>query len=148
MTVHFDGMGPTWSILVREGASTFANVTHGIVADADQYPTSRTISTFDKRELDRDAATVVYSIYNPVHNVHRKMDWCYRNIPGVRVLRRTHQSIDVPLLDPTTGIVKIAEASTLHLEEGEGYQDRMLGAASKARTVSYTHLTLPTNREV
>lgn len=133
MTVHFEGMGPTWSVLVKEGATLFANITHGIVADADQYPTPHTLKTLDKREFDRDASNVVYTIYNPTHNVKRKMDWCYRNIPGVRVRRRTHQSVEVPLLNPETGVYKIVEASTFELEEGEGYQDRKLGAATKAR---------------
>jgi hypothetical protein len=42
--VHFDGMGPTWTILVKKGLELFPNITHGIVADADFAPMSASTS--------------------------------------------------------------------------------------------------------
>jgi hypothetical protein len=29
--VHFDGMGPTWSVLVKKGLEHYPNITHGDV---------------------------------------------------------------------------------------------------------------------
>ena len=39
VVVEFDGMGPTWTILVERGLAAFPDATHGIIADADFTPT-------------------------------------------------------------------------------------------------------------
>jgi hypothetical protein len=40
VVVEFDGMGPTWTILVERGLAAFPEATHGIIADADFTPTT------------------------------------------------------------------------------------------------------------
>jgi hypothetical protein len=39
VVVEFDGMGPTWTVLVERGLEAFPQATHGILADADFTPT-------------------------------------------------------------------------------------------------------------
>ena len=38
----------------------------------------------------------MYTIYTQDHLNQRYMDWIYRNIPGAKVKRRTHQVVEVP----------------------------------------------------
>jgi hypothetical protein len=129
VTVHFDGMGPTWTVLVQEGLKRFPNITHGIIADADFRPM---VASFDKAELDVNASKVLFTMYSPDHTRTRKLDWIYRNVPGVRILRRTHQSLDVP--PGPSGNVVVGEVTTLPVDEAEGgYQDRTGGVLGKSQ---------------
>jgi len=93
--VHFDGMGPTWTVLVKEGYKSFPEATHGILADADFAPMK---STLNKMELDVRCSKHMYTIWTEDHRNERKMDWIYRNVAGVVVRRRTHQILEVPEL--------------------------------------------------
>jgi tetratricopeptide (TPR) repeat protein len=100
VTVHFDGMGPTWTKLVEAGWQYYPNITHGILADADFAPTDETLRAggFDKRELDVRCSKHIYTIVSADRSRtnSRKLDWIYRNMPGVTVKRRTHQSLHAP----------------------------------------------------
>jgi hypothetical protein len=151
VVVEFDGMGPTWTVLVQKGLELFPNATHGVLSDADFTPT---ITWLDKRQLKMECSKHMYKIRSmdggTVRNTHihtyththththvictrsgqwtgarygtwtgftaaflqlsvitlliishntnkvRNMDWIYRNIPGAKVERRTHQSLNVP----------------------------------------------------
>jgi hypothetical protein len=129
VTVHFDGMGPTWTVLVQEGLKRFPNITHGIIADADFRPM---VASFDKMELDIRCSKHLFTMYTPEHNNRRKLDWIYRNVPGARVERRTHQSVVVPPLPQQE--VFITEVTSLSLDEAAGgYQDRTGGNLGKAK---------------
>jgi len=129
VTVHFDGMGPTWTRLVEAGWEAFPHVTHGILADADFAPLS---ASMDKMELDIRASKALYTIYSADHAHKRKLDWVYRNMPGVTVQRRTHQALVVPELPDQE--VFITELATLRVDERPGgYQDRAGGARAKAQ---------------
>ena len=113
VVVDFDGMGPTWTVLVKRGIEAFPNATHGIISDADFTPR---VKTLNKMDLDITCSKHHYTVRLPdsyryptccqdpteclVQVVEadrtgtRTIDWIYRNIPGARVERRTHQ---VPL---------------------------------------------------
>lgn len=122
VTVKFDGMGPTWTILVERGLKDFPNATHGIVADADFMPL---VDHLDKMELDIRCSKHMYTIWTEDHKNSRKMDWIYRNIPGAKVLRRTHQTVSVPDL-PYQEVYQTL--INLPVEERTGgYQDRTPG---------------------
>lgn len=92
-TVHFDGMGPTWTQLVKAGLELFPNATHGIIADADFMPMQ---DRMDKMQLDTRCSKHMFTIWTEDHMNERKMDWIYRNIPGAEVKRRAHQVVEVP----------------------------------------------------
>lgn len=117
--VNFDGMGPTWTKLVEHGIEHYPNATHGIVADADFMPMQ---DTLDKFQLDTRCSKHMYTIYTEDHQHNRKMDWIYRNIPGARVNRRVHQTVEVPELPNQEVFQTLID---LNIEERTGgYQDR------------------------
>lgn len=125
VTVHFDGMGPTWSRLCRKGVELFPGVTHGILADADFAPR---VETFAASQLDVRQSKHLFSIWNEA-GVQRKLDWIYRNVKGVHVERRTHQVLRVP---PLPGQQVFMTEVSLHLDEqAGGYQDRTGGSLGK-----------------
>ena len=63
----------------------------------------------------------------------RNMDWIYRNIPGAKVSRRTHQSLDVPVIP---GQRQYQTLVNIVVQEFEGgYQDRT-GARSPSPSLS------------
>ena len=118
MVVDFDGMGPTWTKIVERGLEAYPNATHGILSDADFTPTTKRL---DKMELDVRCSKHMFSIRSKEHTV-RRMDWIYRNIPGARVERRTHQALRVPELPGGHPYQTLID-----LEVNEytgGYQDR------------------------
>ena len=53
-------------------------------------------AALDKTQLRRECSKHMYKIRSPDGRTVRNMDWIYRNIPGAKVLRRTHQSLSVP----------------------------------------------------
>ena len=59
VVVAFDGMGPTWTVLVQKGLELFPNATHGILSDADFTPT---IKSLDKRQLKMECSKHMYKI--------------------------------------------------------------------------------------
>lgn len=129
VTVHFDGMGPTWTQLVKAGWESYPNVTHGILADADFAPM---VDSFDKMELDIRCSKHIYTIYTADHANARKLDWIYRNMPGVDVRRRTHQALHAPPIPEQD--MFITEVNSLTIDEAPGgYQDRTGGSKGKAR---------------
>jgi hypothetical protein len=120
--VKFDGMGPTWSLLAEAGLRKFPQATHGIIADADFAPMNNFL---DKMELDIRCSKHMYTIWTADHRNERKMDWIYRNIKGAKVLRRTHQIVEVPKLPEQEVFQTLIN---LPIEESEGgYQDRTPG---------------------
>jgi tetratricopeptide (TPR) repeat protein len=117
--VNFDGMGPTWTQLVKHGLKHYPNATHGIIADADFMPMQ---DTLDKYQLDIRCSKHMYTIYTEDHQHNRKMDWIYRNIEGAEVKRRVHQTLEVPALPNQEVFQTLID---LNIEEREGgYQDR------------------------
>lgn len=119
VVVDFDGMGPTWTILVEHGVANFPEATHGIIADADFKPME---GTLDKWQLDVRCSKHMYTIWTGDHSNARKMDWIYRNIPGARVERRVHQTVKVPALPDQEVFQTLID---LQIEEQTGgYQDR------------------------
>ena len=124
VTVHFDGMGPTWTQLVQAGLYFYPQATHGIIADADFSPMDSMLASgaWDKMELDVRCSKHMYTIWTEDHNTHRRMDWIYRNIYGAKIERRTHQILTVPKL-PNQEVFQTL--TTLAVDEREGgYQDR------------------------
>ena len=124
VTVHFDGMGPTWTQLVQAGLYFYPQATHGIIADADFSPMDSMlpVGAWDKMELDVRCSKHMYTIWTEDHNTHRRMDWMYRNLYGVKIERRTHQIVTVPAL-PNQEVFQTL--TTLAVDEREGgYQDR------------------------
>ena len=124
VTVHFEGMGPTWTQLVQAGLHFYPQATHGIIADADFAPMDSVTASgaWDKMELDVRCSKHMYTIWTEDHNTHRRMDWIYRNIYGAKVERRTHQILTVPTL-PNQQVFQTL--TTLAVDEREGgYQDR------------------------
>jgi hypothetical protein len=119
VVVNFDGMGPTWTILVKHGLKHYPNATHGIIADADFMPMH---DHLDKYQLDIRCSKHMYTIYTEDHQHNRKMDWIYRNIEGAMVKRRVHQTLEVP---PMPNQEVFQTLIDLNIEEREGgYQDR------------------------
>jgi len=119
VVVAFDGMGPTWTKLVERGLEAFPNATHGIIADADFTPMQ---SSLDKSQLILECSKHMYRIRSTDGSTVRNMDWIYRNIPGAKVERRTHQSLSVPKI-PGQRVFQ----TMIDLEVQEftgGYQDR------------------------
>ena len=93
LIVDFDGMGPTWTKVVEHGLKKYPQATHGILADADFTPLPQTLSKWD---LDTGCSKLQFTVLEADGTGTRVMDWIYRNIPGVRVERRTHQILLVP----------------------------------------------------
>jgi tetratricopeptide (TPR) repeat protein len=122
VVVKFDGMGPTWSILVEEGLKRYPEATHGIIADADFKPMS---DKLDKMQLDIRCSKHMYTVWTETHDNERKMDWIYRNIPGAVVKRRTHQTLEVPEL-PNQEVFQTLIDLAVEERTG-GYQDRTPG---------------------
>jgi hypothetical protein len=54
-------------------------------------------STLDRNTLDIRCSKHMYTVWDGDHANERRMDWVYRNIPGARITRRTHQVIEVPV---------------------------------------------------
>lgn len=128
VTVHFDGMGPTWSQLVDAGVEHYPEATHGILADADFAPRH---ASLDKMELDIGCSKILYKVYSE-SNAYRKLDWIYRNVRGAKVLRRTHQSLHVPPLPEQHW--HVCEAASFEFTERTGgFQDRSGGNVAKQR---------------
>jgi hypothetical protein len=123
VTVHFDGMGPTWTELVIVGVNEYPQCTHGIISDADFAPLNPT--TFNKMDLDVRCSKHMYSIWGENMTNERKMDWIYRNIPGAHVTRRTHQILEVPAL-PDQEVFQTLVGLQVTEQTG-GYQDRTPG---------------------
>ena len=124
VTVHFTGMGPTWTQLVQAGLHFYPQATHGIIADADFAPMDGMLprGAWDKMELDVRCSKHMYTIWTEDHNTHRRMDWIYRNIHGAKVERRTHQILTVPEL-PNQQVFQTLTSLAVDEREG-GYQDR------------------------
>ena len=119
--VHFVDMGTTWGELVEYGIQYYGEYTHGIMADADFMP----ISKLDKNELRMDVWKHTVKIYTQGTDATREVDWVYRNVEGVKVKRRTHQIIEVPLLPQQKQEDVITPMLNWILEEKPGgYQDR------------------------
>ena len=57
--VNFDGMGPTWTVLVKKGLELYPNATHGVLSDADFTPT---ITSLDKWQLKMECSKHMYRI--------------------------------------------------------------------------------------
>ena len=113
-------MGTTWSVLVNKGVELYPQATHGIMADADFCPLQ---TKFDKRELKLTEWKHTFTVKEHKTGNTRTLDWIYRNKPGVKVTRRTHQTIEVPV----EGDQQLVAASTVSLlveERQGGYQDR------------------------
>jgi hypothetical protein len=66
---------------------------HGILADADYTPLNL---NFDRSELSLWTSAQLFRVFNEEQTNERQLDWIYRNIPGARVVRRCHHSIQVP----------------------------------------------------
>ena len=133
-------MGPTWTKLTDKGWELFPEGTHGIVADADYVPTDRMVANFNKYDLDINANKLLYKLWNDPNAVSdvRKMDWIYRNMPGVKVTRRVHQTVTVPSFFNSNSI-RVEEAHSVDiLELGGGYQLRTL--SSRGRNMRYIAL--------
>lgn len=128
VTVHFTGIGPTWTELVDVGVREYPNVTHGIIADADFKPM---VDRLDRMELDTRCAKHMYTIWTEDHRNERKMDWIYRNIPGAKVKRRTHQVVEVPAF-PHAEVLQTMVNLPLEERTG-GYQDRTPGKQKRYR---------------
>lgn len=133
-------MGPTWTKLTDKGWELFPEGTHGIVADADYVPTDRMIANFDKHDLHIGANKLLYKLWNDPNAVSdvRKMDWIYRNMPGVKVTRRVHQTVTTPAFYASDSI-RVEEAHSIDiLELGGGYQLRTM--SSRGRNLRYIKL--------
>ena len=147
VNVSFDGMGPTWTVLVDEGVASFPDATFGIIADADHAPV---VETFNRDELRYNPATdgeharapivLIYSILTETPqgaSIRRRIDWMYRNIPGFSVVRRVHQQLHYHNASWTSPDDVPAHRYhhrriSLELTERTGsYQDRVLGAVGK-----------------
>ena len=119
VVVKFDGMGPTWTELVQKGLELYPQASHGILSDADFTPETKFL---DKRQLKRECSKHMYKIKSPDGGTVRNMDWIYRNIPGAKVERRTHQSLNVPAIPGQTVYQTLID---IVVQEHEGgYQDR------------------------
>jgi hypothetical protein len=121
----FDGMGPSWSEIVKEGYESYPEATHGIISDADFAPLN--VKAFDKRELDIRASKLSYTMWTEDHQHHRNLDWIYRNVRGAYVARRTHQQVKVPSLpdQATHNDVYRGHVQSLPCDERTGgFQDR------------------------
>jgi len=119
--VTFDGMGPALTQLVKRGLERYPNATHGVLADADFTPISTPLD-WSKHELDLTTSKHSFTIWNEKGKEWRKMDWIYRNIPGVHVIRRTHQTVEVPSIP---GQLRYTKEITFQVREYTGgYQDR------------------------
>jgi hypothetical protein len=59
VVVNFDGMGPTWTVLVKKGLELYPNATHGVLSDADFTPT---ITSLDKWQLKLECSKHMYRI--------------------------------------------------------------------------------------
>lgn len=119
VTLPFNGMGPTWSVLVKEGLHEYPTITHGILADADFTPLG---SRLDRHQLDVRCSKHMYTIINSDRTSSRLMDWIYRNIAHVNVTRRTHQTLNAPAL-PDQQVFQTLVSLTIEEHEG-GYGDR------------------------
>ena len=119
VVVHFDGIGPTWNILMQHGIKNYPNITHGIIADADFRPMQ---DKLNKMELDVRCSKLMFTIFTEDKLNHRLLDWIYRNIEGATVSRRTHQMINVPKIPGQPVFQKLINLKVD--EQTGGYQDR------------------------
>ena len=108
VTVHFDGMGPTWTELVEYGIKHFPNATHGIVTDADFTPIT---TRLDKWQLNTECSKHMYRIRSAGDNV-RNMDWIYRNLPGAKVERRVMTPLRVSVFVRVRACVRANECAS------------------------------------
>mmetsp|Transcript_45406 Transcript_45406/g.106647 ORF Transcript_45406/g.106647 Transcript_45406/m.106647 type:complete len:580 (-) Transcript_45406:109-1848(-) len=135
MVVEFDGMGPTWTKLVERGIEAFPNATHGLISDADFTPIT---TRLDKNQLRMDCSKHMYRIRSHEGGTVRNMDWIYRNLPGAKVERRTHQSVTAP---PIPGQKVFQTLIDLEVQEYTGgYQDR--SGNKSARYMMWLHKDL------
>lgn len=119
VTVHFDGMGPSWTKLVEAGIEHYPECTHGIVSDADFKPMQ---TRLDRMQLDVRCSKHMYTIWTEDQSTSRRMDWIYRNIPGSKVERRVHQTVYSPKL-PNQEVFQTLIDLNIQEQEG-GYMDR------------------------
>lgn len=120
LIVDFDGMGPTWTKVVEHGLKMYPQATHGILSDADFTPLGSTLSKWD---LDRSCSKHSFTVLEADGTGTRIMDWIYRNIPGARVERRTHQILLVPRTSEHQDTYQRQIGFTVKEFTG-GYQDR------------------------
>jgi tetratricopeptide (TPR) repeat protein len=99
-----------------------------MLADADFAPM---VEGFDKMELDIRCSKHIYTIYTADHSNKRKLDWIYRNMPGVDVRRRTHQALHAPQMPGQDMYITEVRSLTVDEQPG-GYQDRTGGSKGKA----------------
>ena len=135
VTVHFTGMGPTWTLLVEAGLQHFPMATHGIIADADFAPMS---ARLDRMQLDVRCSKHMYTVYTEDHMTSRRMDWIYRNLRNVSVTRRTHQILNAPAL-PSQEVFQTLIDLSVDEREG-GFQDR--SGEKDARYIRWLELDL------
>lgn len=144
LQVHFDGMGPTWTKLAEKAWEAFPEGTHGIIADADYAPARRMLGgNFDKMDLDIGANKILYNLWSDAAAVSdvRRMDWIFRNMPGVRIERRVHQTLRVPPFAGAGGGITVGESKTMHIHElGGGYQLRTM--SGRGRNYRYIKLLM------
>ena len=134
-TVHFTGMGPTWTLLVEAGLQHFPQATHGIIADADFAPLTPRL---DRMQLDVRCSKHMYTVYTEDHLTTRRMDWIYRNLRGVRVERRTHQILSAPALPDQEVFQTLVDLGVE--ERAGGFQDR--SGEKDARYIHWLELDL------
>ena len=134
-TVHFTGMGPTWTLLVEAGLRHFPEATHGIIADADFAPMQLKL---DRMQLDVRCSKAMYTVYTEDHLTTRRMDWIYRNLRGVRVERRTHQILTAPALPGQEVFQTLVDLAVE--ERPGGFQDR--SGEKDARYIHWLELDL------
>jgi hypothetical protein len=120
LIVDFDGMGPTWTKVVQHGLKMYPEATHGILSDADFTPLASTLSKWD---LDKSCSKHTFTVLEADGTGTRVMDWIYRNMPGARVERRTHQILLVPKTSEDQPTYQRQIGFTVKEFFG-GYQDR------------------------
>jgi hypothetical protein len=87
--VNFDGMGPTWTQLVKVGLKNYPQATHGIIAGADLLPMHDKLDKFDKSKLDMRCSKLVASVWTERNRVETRTALIYRNQPGTRLPLRS-----------------------------------------------------------
>lgn len=116
--ISFDGMGPSWSKVMKRAFELFPEASHGICADADFSPV---MLQFDKSELDMGCSKQSFQVLSPERGDHRYIDWIYRNIEGAQMTKRVHQRLYVP----ATNLKCSRSTVKLFVEESSGgFQDR------------------------
>ena len=100
-------------------SSPFVFSQHGIISDADFFPLQ---DTLDRSSLDIRCSKHMYTIRSADYRNDRRMDWIYRNIPGAKIQRRTHQTVAVPP-QPEQEVFQTLVPLVVHEQPG-GFGDR------------------------